>query len=82
MSLNKTLIQERLLLLEEYTRHLEKLARTQRSDFLKDKVKSAAAESYLRRALEAILDIGRHILAKSSFTVVDHAWKFMAKGGR
>lgn len=32
--------------------------------FMSDPRTSAAAESYLRRALEALLDMGRHILAK------------------
>ena len=32
--------------------------------FIKDPVTVAAAESYLRRALEALLDMGRHVLAK------------------
>jgi uncharacterized protein YutE (UPF0331/DUF86 family) len=32
--------------------------------FHADKHFSAAAESYLRRALEALMDLGRHILAK------------------
>lgn len=32
--------------------------------FFSDARNAAAAESYLRRALEALLDLGRHILAK------------------
>ena len=39
--------------------HLE-----QKTAFLGDRHKIAAAESYLRRSLEALFDIGRHILAK------------------
>jgi uncharacterized protein YutE (UPF0331/DUF86 family) len=35
-----------------------------REDFINNKHNIAAAESYLRRALEALFDIGRHILAK------------------
>ncbi len=33
-------------------------------DFLSDRRTAAAAESYLRRGLEALLDLGRHLLAK------------------
>lgn len=33
--------------------------------FRSDPRNAAAAESYLRRALEALLDLGRHILAKA-----------------
>lgn len=32
--------------------------------FLEDSRNAAAAESYLRRGIEALLDVGRHILAK------------------
>jgi Uncharacterized conserved protein len=38
--------------------------------FLEDPRMVAAGESFLRRALEALLDIGRHILAKSFGTPV------------
>lgn len=38
--------------------------------FLGDARTLAAAESYLRRALEALLDLGRHILAKGFGRVV------------
>src|SRR5439155_21557957 len=34
------------------------------AEFAADPRTAAAAESYLRRALEALLDLGRHILAK------------------
>jgi len=33
-------------------------------EFSKEPVTAAAAESYLRRALEALMDLGRHLLAK------------------
>lgn len=35
-----------------------------RSEFLADPRMVAAGESFLRRALEALFDLGRHILAK------------------
>lgn len=34
------------------------------AEFLASPTTAAAAESYLRRALEALLDLGRHVLAK------------------
>lgn len=34
-------------------------------EFLRDKKNPPFVESYLRRALEAVFDIGRHILAKT-----------------
>ncbi len=47
--------------------------------FLADRHKIAAAESYLRRALEALFDIGRHILAKR-FAFPATEYKEIAKG--
>lgn len=35
-----------------------------KGEFLQNRHNVAAAESYLRRSLEALFDIGRHILAK------------------
>ncbi|RPJ50474.1 MAG: DUF86 domain-containing protein [Acidobacteria bacterium] len=46
---------------------LDALRRLPSSDltaFLEDERTAAAAESYLRRAIEGLLDLGRHILAK------------------
>jgi len=34
------------------------------NDFIEDSRTAAAAESYLRRALESVFDLGRHIMAK------------------
>ena len=44
-----------------------------------DRHKVAAAESYLRRSLEALFDIGRHILAKA-FAYPAMEYKEVAKG--
>jgi uncharacterized protein YutE (UPF0331/DUF86 family) len=54
--------------------HLE-----EKAAFLSDRHKIAAAESYLRRALEALFDIGRHILAKR-FAYPAAEYKEIAKG--
>lgn len=43
---------------------LKALPRQRYEDFVADQRTVAAAESYLRRGLEALLDLGRHILAK------------------
>jgi uncharacterized protein YutE (UPF0331/DUF86 family) len=47
--------------------------------FFADRHKIAAAESYLRRAFEALFDIGRHILAKR-FAYPAAEYKEIAKG--
>lgn len=43
---------------------IRKLPLTNFQEFIADSRTPAAAESYLRRALESLLDMGRHILAK------------------
>jgi len=48
--------------------------------FLSVDIYPSACESYLRRALEAIFDIGRHILAKSGYTDLLYEYKSIAKG--
>ncbi len=58
-------IERNLSLMQEFLSGLKELSRMTREEFLSDKRNSAAAESYLRRSLEALFDIGRHILAKS-----------------
>lgn len=50
--------------IEEMLRGLRSLPSETLDEFLADSRNPAAAESYLRRALEALLDLGRHLLAK------------------
>ncbi len=58
---------------------LKDLRPEEKAAFLTDRHKIAAAESYLRRALEALFDIGRHILAKR-FVFPATEYKEIAKG--
>ena len=44
---------------------IERLPLTDRAAFHADPRNAASAESYLRRALEALLDLGRHILGRA-----------------
>lgn len=64
-NLNMKLIQDRLGFINESVAKLRKLSYLEEKDFIKDD-RSAVAESYLRRSLEAIFDIGRHLLAKTA----------------
>ena len=45
---------------------IERLPLSDPAAFAADPRNAASAESYLRRALEALLDLGRHILAKGA----------------
>lgn len=62
-NLNIKLIEDRLGLIITALVKLQKLSNLSKEDFLKND-RPAIAESYLRRSLEAIFDIGRHIVAK------------------
>ncbi len=57
-------VAERLRWIEQMLRRLQALPLEDEAAFLSDPRNVAAAESYLRRALEALLDLGRHVLAK------------------
>ncbi|HWQ14581.1 MAG TPA: DUF86 domain-containing protein [Roseiflexaceae bacterium] len=68
--INRRVVGDRLRLAAEYIAEIQALPLADRTIFLADRRNAAAAESYLRRALEALLDIGRHILAKGFATGV------------
>lgn len=64
-SLNTSQIADRLKLIQESLFEMRKMAGMSLPDFLSDRRNPASTESFLRRSLEAVFDIGRHILAKS-----------------
>lgn len=78
--INRTLIETRLSLILELTRQLDSLASISREEFLEDARNVGAAESFLRRALEAIFDVGRHLLAKSGHSDLAKEYKSIAQG--
>jgi uncharacterized protein YutE (UPF0331/DUF86 family) len=78
--LNRLLINQRLALIMGYLSELEKLSQVEREEFVADKIKAGAAESFLRRSLEAIFDIGRHILAKTGSLDMAMEYKAIAAG--
>ena len=58
------IVSERVAWIRDMIHAIRELPLGTFEEFLADSRNSAAAESYLRRALEAIFDLGRHILAK------------------
>jgi uncharacterized protein YutE (UPF0331/DUF86 family) len=74
------LVNQRLNMIAGYLTELELLAQTSFADFCDDKIKTGAAESYLRRSLEAIFDVGRHLLAKSGHLDLSTEYKAIARG--
>jgi uncharacterized protein YutE (UPF0331/DUF86 family) len=64
-NLNIKLIEDRLGLITRSVTRLQELSSLKEETFL-DGDTPAIAESYIRRSLEAIFDVGRHIIAKTA----------------
>lgn len=79
MAIDKILVKQRLVLISEYLIELEALSHLPKEEFVKKRT-AASAESFLRRSLEAIFDVGRHILAKSGGTNLAQEYKSIAQG--
>jgi uncharacterized protein YutE (UPF0331/DUF86 family) len=77
--INGNVITQRASWVFEMINSLKELPLENKAEFLKNKHDLAAAESYLRRSLEALFDIGRHILAKK-FAYPATEYKEIAKG--
>jgi len=80
MAINREFINKRLVLIASFLKELTSLSALPREKFVSDKISSAAAESFLRRTLEAIFDIGRHILATSGQVDLAAEYKSIARG--
>jgi uncharacterized protein YutE (UPF0331/DUF86 family) len=78
--INKQFINERLLLIHSFLKELQELAILDQNSFLSHKRNVAAAESFLRRTLEAIFDIGRHILAKTDHIDLSTEYNSIVRG--
>ena len=63
--ISKRVVGDRVASVEKMVSEIRSLPFTTYEEFMEDKRNVWAAESCLRRALEALFDIGRHILAKA-----------------
>jgi uncharacterized protein YutE (UPF0331/DUF86 family) len=77
--ISQKVIAQRAVWIREMIDALRDLRLEEKAAFLSDRHRVAAAESYLRRSLEALFDIGRHILAKE-FAIPATEYKEIAKG--
>lgn len=68
--ISKKVVGDRLELVERMIGEIRSLPMGNYQEFIKDRRNIWTAESCLRRSLEALLDIGRHILAKGFATGV------------
>lgn len=58
-------IEDSLSIIQSFLKELKCFTSMDKETFLSDTRNPAAVESFLRRSLEAIFDVGRHIIAKS-----------------
>jgi uncharacterized protein YutE (UPF0331/DUF86 family) len=77
--IDSKIVVQRAFWISQMMESLNDLHLEEKTAFLADRHKIAAAESYLRRALEALFDVGRHILAKR-FAYPATEYKEIAKG--
>jgi uncharacterized protein YutE (UPF0331/DUF86 family) len=77
--INEQVVSQRASWVLEMIDALRELPLANREDFFRNKHNLAAAESYLRRSLEALFDIGRHILVKH-FAYPAAEYKEIARG--
>lgn len=80
--ISQKVIAGRLAWVEEMVAGIQALPLADLSQFTQDPRNVAAAESYLRRALEALLDLGRHLLAKGFGTAVSEYKDIAARLGQ
>ena len=64
MAISKRVVADRLDLIDSFLREIRSLPMGDPSGFIADRRNIWSAESCLRRSLEALFDVGRHILAK------------------
>ena len=65
-NLNTSRILELIRFIEACLQELDPFSKMEKEEFLSDRKNPLFVESYLRRGLEAVFDIGRHILSKTS----------------
>ena len=78
-TIDEKVIAQRARWIREAIAALKELPLSDQQAFLGNKHNIAAAESYLRRSLEALFDVGRHILAKG-FAYPATEYKEIASG--
>ncbi|MGE5484072.1 MAG: type VII toxin-antitoxin system HepT family RNase toxin [Ignavibacteriales bacterium] len=72
-------MKQRLAFISRCADELEGLSHLPKSEFMNSR-NAASAESYLRRSLEAILDVGRHILTRNGGADMALEYKGIAQG--
>jgi uncharacterized protein YutE (UPF0331/DUF86 family) len=80
MKLSMEMLAGRIDVIRTVLFRLKEFSRLSKEEFLDDYKNPASAETFLRHGLEAIFDIGRHILAKTGRVRLTHEYKNIANG--
>ncbi len=80
MKLNMEMLTGRIDVIRVALSRLKELSKLSREEFLEDYKNPASAETFIRHCIEAVFDIGRHILAKTGKVRLTHEYKNIAKG--
>lgn len=79
--IDKAVVKDRLCRIVKSVDRLSKLATVDPAEFLaQDSDLAAIAESHLRKSLEAVFDIGRHLLARRGRPDLTQEYKSIATG--
>jgi uncharacterized protein YutE (UPF0331/DUF86 family) len=65
------ILRKRMNKLDEYLKVLRRLQRYERDEFLSEPEHYGSAERFLHLAIEALLDMGNHVIANENMGVVD-----------
>jgi uncharacterized protein YutE (UPF0331/DUF86 family) len=65
------ILRKRMNKLDEYLKVLRRLQRYERDEFLSEPEHYGSAERFLHLAIEALLDMGNHVIADENMGVVD-----------
>ena len=79
MKLNIEMLTGRIDVIRAALSRLKELSKLSRDEFLEDYKNPASAETFIRHCLEAIFDIGRHVLAKTGKIWLTHEYKNIVK---
>jgi len=78
--LSRNRVMERLDLISASIARLQRFAGMPYDDFIAGPDNAATIESYLRRSLEAVFDVGRHILSHTGGADLAGEYKSIARG--
>ena len=63
--MNNYIIKEKLVYLSEILFELKEIAKIDKREFIKSNIYNSAAENYLRKALQVVIDLAEYMVSKN-----------------